>query len=199
MGGSGKDTVARFMEQKAITKHLLTSYDTSAGRTHVGIISQGNPPKAVFTIGQYHGDRLKKEIDKLPQKEAGLLLDSLNFANDRMFTSINGARSGAKKSLIVFVNEKVKSDRSAMDSVGKKLKNSGINVIVIGLDPSLDKKNISAAFPSNDVFFFPPTLEEMDSSIYPIVRASYPGLYSIWNFISFHMLWRMTLQQSLIF
>ena len=184
MGGSGKDKDARFMAQKEIVKHLLTSHHTSAGRTHVGIISQGNPPKAVFTIGQYHSDRLKKEIDKLPQKEAGLLLDSLNFANDRMFTSINGARSGAKKSLIVFVSEKVKSDKSSMDSVGKKLKNSGINVIVIVVDPSLDKENISAAFPSDDIFFFPPALKEMDSSIYPIARASYPGRYSITNLVA---------------
>ena len=179
MGASGKDRDARFMTQKAILKHLLTSYDTSAGRTHVGIISNETPPKAIFTIGQYNGDRLKKEIDKLPQKEAGLLLDSLNFANDRMFTSVNGARSGAKKSLIVFVNEKVKSDKSAMNSVGKKLKNSGINVIVIGLDPSLDTDKLTAASPSNEVFFFPPVLEELDLSVFPIVRASYPGLYSI--------------------
>ena len=171
----------RFMRQKDIAKHLLTSYDTSAGRTHVGIISNGNPPKAALTIGQYHGERLGAEIDMLPQRQSGLLLDSLIFANDRMFTSTNGARSGAKKSLIVFVNEKVKSDKYAMDSVGKKLKNAGINVIVIGLDPSLDKENISAAFPSNEVFFFPPSLEELDSSIYPIAQAFYPGLYSIWN------------------
>ena len=174
MGANGKDV--RFMKQKATVKHLLTSYDTSNGRTRVGIISNGHPPKAVVTIGQYHRDRLKEEIDNLPQRKAGLLLDSLNFANDRMFASMNGARSGVKKSLIVFVNEKVKSDKSAIDSVGKKLKNSGINVIVIGLDPSLDRKNISAAFPSNEVFFFPPVLEELDLSIHPIIRATYPGL-----------------------
>ena len=188
MGTSGKDMSAPFMKQKAIVKHLLTSYYIVAGRTHVGIINNGNPPKAVVKIGKYHGDRLKKEIDKLPPRKSGLLLDSLNFANDRMFTSVNGARSDAKKSLIVFVNEKVKSDKSAMDSVGEKLKKSGINVIVIGLDPSLDKRNISAAFPSNEVFFFPPALEEIDSSIYPIVRASYPGLYGFWNVFIFFTL-----------
>ena len=176
MGASADDKDARFVTQKAIVKHLLTSYDTSNGRTHVGIISNGHPPKAVVTIGQYHRDRLKEEIDKLLQGKAGLLLDSLNFANDRMFTSMNGARSDVKKSLIVFVNEKVKSDKSAIDSVGKKLKNSGINVIVIGLDPSLDRKNISAASPSNEVFLFPPSLEELDLSLYPIVRAIYPGM-----------------------
>ena len=168
----------RFMTQKTIVKHLLTSYDTSTGRTHVGIISNSNPPKAAVTIGQYHGDRLKEEIDKLPQRKSGLLLDSLNFATDQMFTPMNGARSGVKKSLIVFVNEKVKSDKSAMDSVGKKLKNSGINVIVIGLDPSMDKENISAAILSNEVFLFPPSLEELDLSLYPIVRASSPGVLS---------------------
>ena len=150
----------------------------------MGIISNGNPPKAVIAIGQYDGDRLKAEIDKLPQRKSGLLLDSLNFASDRMFTPMNGARSGAKKSLIVFVNEKVKSDKSAMDSVGKKLKNSGINVIVIGLDPSIDKENISAAFPSNEIFLFPLTLEELDLSVYPIVRATYPGVESIWNAVN---------------
>ena len=177
MGASGIDTDARFMAQKAVMKHLLTSYDTSAGRTHVGIISNGNPPKAALTIGQYHGNRLGTEIDMLPQRQSGLLLDSLNFANDRMFTSVNGARSGAKKSLIVFVNEKVKSDKSAIDLVGKKLNSSGINVIVISLDPSLDTDKLTAASPSNEVFFFPPFLEELDLSVFPIVRASYPGVY----------------------
>ena len=183
MEASVEDKNARFLKQKAIVKHLLTSYDTSAGRTHVGIISNSNPPKAVVTIGQYHGDRLKEEIDKLLQGQAGLLLDSLNFATDRMFTPMNGARSGAKKILIVFVNEKVKSDKPAMDSVGKKLKNSGINVIVIGLDPTLDAENILAASPSNEVFLFPPSLEELDLSLYPIVLATYPGLFL------FHICW----------
>ena len=184
MGGGGKDIAAQFITQKEMVKHLLTSYDTLAGRTHVGIISNGNPPKAVVKIGQYHGDRLKTEIDKLPQRKSGLLLDSLNFAGDHMFTSVNGARSDAKKSLIVFVNEKVKSDKSALDSVGKKLKKSGINVIVVGLDLSVDKENISAASPSNEVFIFPPALEELDLSLYPIVRASYPGVSIISNLLS---------------
>ena len=176
MGGNGKDMNERFITQKAIVKHLLTSHDTSAGKTHVGIISNGNPPKAIVTIGKYHGDRLKTEIDKLPQRKSGLLLDSLIFANDRMFTSMNGARSGAKKSLIVFVNEKVKSGTSAIDAVGKKLKSSRINVIAISLDPSLNKEKISPASPSNEIFFYPPSLEELDVSLYPVVRATYPGL-----------------------
>ena len=184
MGGGGKDFAAQFITQKEVVKHLLTSYDTWAGRTHMGIISNGNPPKAVVKIGQYHGDRLKTEIDKLPQRKSGLLLDSLNFANDRMFTSVNGARSDAKKSLLVFVNEKLKSDKSAMDSVGEKLKKSGINVIVIGLNPSLDKKNISAASPSNEIFIFPPALEELDLLLYPTVRSTYPGVSIISNLLS---------------
>ena len=176
MGASGNNRYEIFNKQKEITKHFLTSYNTSAGKTHVGIISNGRPADVALPIGKYHGSRLTAEIDKLPNSKSEVLLDSLNFAKDRMFTAFNGARPGVKKSLVVFVNDKVKSDKDAIASVGKKLKNSGINVIVIGMDQNLEKDKIEAAFQRNDVFFFPPLLEEMDMLLYPVVRASYPGM-----------------------
>ena len=178
MGASGNDGDERFNKQKEITRHFLTSYDTSPGKTHIGIISNGRPPKAAITIGKYHDGRLQTEIANLPNSKAQMLVDSLNFANDFMFTPVNGARPGVKKSLVIFLNDKVTSDKAAVESVGNKLKSSGINVIVIGMDPSLDGEKIGAVSPVHGVFFFPPLLEEMDILLYPVRRASYPGIHT---------------------
>ena len=176
IGASGDDSENRFKKQKEITKHLLTSYDTSAGKTHVGVISNGRPSQAAIAIGKYHGDTLISEIDGLANSNTEMLIDALNFANDDMFTARNGARPGVRKSLVLFVNdEKEKSDADALALLGKTLRGSGINVIVIGVNPSLESGKLKAVSPLNEVFFFPPLLEEIDMALYPVVRATYPG------------------------
>lgn len=108
-----------------------------------------------------------------------------------MFTPRLGARPGVKKSLVVFINDKVQSDSDALALLGKTFRDSSINVIVIGLDPDVENEKLQALSPSQDIFFFPPLLDEIDMLLYPVVRAAYPGkccLIFPYSFIFIHSL-----------
>lgn len=194
VGASGFDGEKRFTKQKKIIKHLLTSYNTTAGQAHVGVITNSRPVKTAIAFGVYHGSRLIEEIDRVQNTRKESLIDALRFANDDMFTMRNGARPSVKKSLVVFVNDQVESDSNALELVGKRLRQSGINVIIISMDPSVENDdNIRSLSPSNYVFFFPPSLDELSMVLFPVVRATYPGTSS---FIYVNEILRYFLQRS---
>ena len=175
IGTTGKNSEQGFSKQKRIIEHLLTSYDVSPGQTHVGIINNDKPTTVAMKFGEFTSDELRLKIDELKNPNSNMLLAALNYANDEMFTSRNQARPGFKKSLVVFVNKGVETDEDALKSIGRKLKNSKRNVIVIGMDPEADGDKMKAIADSNDVFFFPPSLEELDMILYPIVKRTEPG------------------------
>ena len=155
---------------------MLTSYDVAPGKTQVGLIQKGTTPRLIVKIGDAaDSNRLLSVIDSIGTNDDGRLLDALKFANDEMFKTRNGARPGYKRSLVVFVNEKIDAETNALKDIGIKLKDNGINVIVVGLNEEADKTKMMAVAPLNDVFFFPPLLDELDMALYPIVRSTYPG------------------------
>ena len=175
VGATGTNSEQRFKKQKKIMKHLLTSYDVSPGQTHVGIINNDKPTTVAMKFGEFSNDALRSKIDELKNPNSNMLLAALNYANDEMFTIRNQVRPGFKKSLVVFVNKGVDSDDEALKIVGRKLRDSNINVIVIGIDPEADGDKMKAIANLNDVFFFPPLLEELGMILYPIVRRIQPG------------------------
>ena len=175
IGTTGKNSERGFDKQKKIIKHLLTSYDVSPGQTHVGIINNDKPTTVAMKFGEFTNEELRLKIDELKNPDSNMLLTALNYANDEMFTNRNQARPGFKKSLVAFVNKGVEADDEALKAVGRKLKDSKINVIVIGLDPEADGDKVKTIADSKDVFFFPPSLEELDMILYPIARRTQPG------------------------
>lgn len=178
IGATGPNSQETFDKQKKILKHMLRSYDVSPDRTHVGIISSGNPAKIDVKLGQVKDQKaLYSQIDQisLQKSDRDGVLAALNIAYNDMFTKVNGARLGFKKSLVVFVNDKLDADEDALKAVGEKLKESGVNVIVVGLSGKVDERQTKLIAPLYDVFFFPPQLDELDMSVYPITQAVYPG------------------------
>lgn len=176
VGASGMKATEMLDTQKRLIKHMLTSYDVAAGKTHVGVVQKGSKALVAIRLGQYKDiPKLVSEIDNLGVNDMGNLADSLNVAGRRLFSSSYGGRIGGKKSLIVFVSEKLKEDKIALKEAGEMLRNYGVNVIVIGLNEDTEKEDLNAIAPVNDVFFFPPLLDELDMSLYPVVRSTYPG------------------------
>ena len=181
VGATGTDSGKRFDKQKSIIKHLLTSYDVSPGQTHVGIINNDKPTTVAMKFGEFSNDALRSKIDELKNPNSNMLLAALNYGNDEMFTWRNQARPGFRKSLVVFVNKGIQADEDALKMVGRKLRDSKINIIVIGMDPEADGDKMKAIADSNDVFLFPPSLEELDMILYPIMRRMQPGESLCWN------------------
>ena len=178
LGASGPNSVENFRKQKDIAKHLLSSYNTSPGNTQVSVVINTLPTTADIKFGQFHGANLLAAMEKLPNTKSESFSDALHFANDDLFKPRNGARPGLKKSLVVFVNDDIKDDSDGLLTITKNIKANGINLIVINMDPEANKDKMKAISGLNNVFFFPPLLEELDLALYPIIRAIYPGINS---------------------
>ena len=176
IGASGYKAFETLQKQKRIIKHMLTSYDVAPGKTQVGFVQKGKVPTIAMKLGEFKNlEQITAAVDMLGVNDAGRLRDALIVANDRMFLSSYGGRPGFKRSLVLFVNEKLDEDINALEDVGKKLKDNGVNVIVVGLDEETDVEKLSALSPLNHVFFFPPLLDELDMLLYPVIKSTYPG------------------------
>ena len=176
IGASGYKAFETFQKQKRIIKHMLKSYDVAPGKTQVGFVQTGKFPTIAMKLGEFKNlEQITAAVDMLGVNDAGRLRDALIMANGRMFLSSYGGRPGFKRSLVVFVNEKLDEDINALEEVGKKLKDNGVNVIVVGLDEETDVEKLSALSPLNHVFFFPPLLDELDMLLYPVIKSTYPG------------------------
>ena len=180
LGAKGVQAVDNARKQKTILKHLLTSYNVSPGKTHVGIIRNTKLKASIaLKIGQVqYPTALYKEVEKMKVTESGKLIDALTLASDQLFTAVNGARPAFKKSLVVFIDDKIVADKAALKAVGRELKNKGITTIVIDVTSKGDLKQLEELVPLHNVFFFPPKLDELDMALYPVIRALPPGEFN---------------------
>ena len=182
LGGSGNEANEIVRKQKTIVKHMLKSYDVAQGKTHVGVISKTTPAAIKLKIGQIQNQaELYRSIEDMqlsgPTEE---LLKALQIASDNIFDSSNGGRPGYKNSLVVFVEKDIDLDNNAFKAAKERLKALGVNIIVIDVTSKVDPKKLSQLVPMHNVFFFPPLLDELDMSMYPLVKTMQPGniLYS---------------------
>lgn len=176
MGTSDRHANGILRKQKNIIKHLLKSYDVSPGKTHVGIIIRSNPSVISLELGQIKNrDLLYKQIDKIEVPEPGDLADALVIATNGVFSPFYGARSDFRKSLVVFVDGNFDSNKAALKSSAIKLKNNGVNMIVIDVSTEIDPRLMGEKDQVFDAFFFPPLLEDLDIALYPVVKAMQPG------------------------
>ena len=181
IGASGYKAFETLQKQKRIIKHTLKSYDVAPGKTQVGFVQKGKVPTIAMKLGEFNSlEQITAAVNKVGVNDAGRLRDALVVANDRMFLSSYGGRPGFNRSLVVFVNEKLDEDINALEEVGKKLKDNGVNVIVVGLNEEADVEKLSALSPLNHVFVFPPLLDELDMMLYPVIKSTYPGNISIY-------------------
>ena len=176
IGSSDANSKSVIEKQKKVIKQLLNSYDVFPGKTHVGVIIRSNPSVISLEVGQIKDrEKLYKQIDKIEITERGNLADALAIANNGVFSPVYGARADFRKSLVVFVDGYPYSDKAALKSFGEKLKNKGINMIVIDVSSDIEPSVLEEKTPYYDVFFFPPLLDELDIALYPVVKSMQPG------------------------
>lgn len=176
IGASVRQANDILRRQKRIVKEILNFYDVSSGKTHIGIITRSNPSVINLEIGQIKKrSLLYKHLDQIEIPEPGNHANALAVANNGVFSPVYGARPDFRKSLIIFVDGYYEEDKAALSSVAKKMESQGVKVIVIdsssGRDPHLSDKDGR----SYDVFFFPPSLDELELALYPVVTAMQPG------------------------
>ena len=176
MGSSDNKARNILLKQKKIAVQLLNSFDVSPGKTHVGVIIRSSPSIIGLELGEFkERHRLYKQIDRIQITENGDLSGALAIASNGIFSPAYGARPDFGKSLVVFIDGYLHSDRAALRSVGEKMKRKGIRMIVIDVSSDIKPTSPDERTPFYDVFFFPPLLDELEIALYPVLKAMEPG------------------------
>ena len=103
------------------------------------------------------------------------LREALEVARDQLFSVTQGARKNVPKTLIVFVDKKSSSVPAELSSVVESLRTKRIKIIAVGIGDEVDPKELQILADDNDALFFPPTLEELEHQVIPVVEASQSG------------------------
>ena len=150
-GTNGVKAVENFNTEKDLAKKIVEKYDVSKSATLVGAITYDDDAVLAWKIGDATEKRTTLDrINQLQRRGNGKnVLKALQIARSRLFSSENGARRNAPKTLVVFVDKVVESRQ--LDIVSKELEDNNINVIVITIGKEVLKTDVSgiARQPSN--------------------------------------------------
>ena len=166
-----------FNAQIKSAKAMLDSYDISNTATLAGAITYGKAATLALPLGESRDrDSVKRKFDSLANPGSGNNMGAaLQMARSSLFSQDNGAREGVPRSLVVFVSEKFSGNPAELGSEARALKEAGVKIIAVGLGSEINKDDVASLASDNDAVFFPPSLEEMDFYLYPIVQASLPS------------------------
>ena len=183
-GASGKETAEELAYQKKFVKSMLDKYDISPKTTQIGAITYGREAvvamplggaaNKVSTVHAIDGIRIPGDGNNLKR--------ALEVARDRLFVEKLGARRNVPKTLILFTNKKLLNLPSELAIIASSLEKRGIKIVVVGIGSEVDKKQLAKLAEDKNTFFFPPSLEEMERNVLPVVEASKPGIHILFTF-----------------
>ena len=177
-GASGPEATIIFTAQKAFVRTLLDKYDISTNSTLVGIISYGRDA----SVNVKFGDALSKEatrnaIQKLNNPGNGANVNrAFELAKTSLFSETAGARRGAPKSLLLFVNRKLTENEKQSIKLIKDLEDSGVKVVVIGVGDDVDNGQLQNFVSSKKDLFLPKRIKELQKEIDGVRKALLPGI-----------------------
>ena len=175
-GASGSKADDTFTAQKRFANSMMDKYIISPDATLIGAVTYGRDASVAtrFSSGKDKATTVSL-INRLQNpKDGSNLKNALEVARDRLFSERYGARRNVPKTAVVFVDTKTSNLPADLSTTAKSLKENGIKIIVIGIGPDTDKKEL-AALADSEAIFFPESLEEMERQVSPVVQAALPG------------------------
>ena len=109
------------------------------------------------------------------------LLKALEVAGNDLFSVKNGARFDADRKLIVFIDKLLYPDQELAKTV-KKMKENGIDMIFVGVGPSVDKDSLLSTLSDGAKAHFVTDYQEPDEgsvlALADLARAGwFPGCF----------------------
>ena len=164
-----KDTVMEIIKRFDINREQMLPGVVVYGRRGVTTPIQIG---SVFT--KERALDLVKEL-RSPLAEGNYYLrEALEMVDRNLFNTLYGARSDAKKTLYVFMDQVPSND---VKQIMTTLKQKDVNVIVVtyGLSDKKDQEDVKKTMPTSNAWFFPEKLEDILNNIQPYVSAALPG------------------------
>lgn len=179
LGTSDPDASRKFNFQKNFVNTLLEKFDISRDGTLTGVVSYGLPPSIEWRLGS-RVDKVstKESINKLRNSGYSTDIDkAFALVNDTILKTSQGARPNTPKSVLMFVDKKSIGDQKKITDMAKYFKDEKIRLVIVGLGNAIDKEMLKPLAFDENSYFFPPSLEEIQPLVKPVVAAILPGMY----------------------
>ncbi len=176
-GADGSNADATLNAEKELIKKVIEKFDIGPSAILVGSVLYESTPDLVFQLGDYvTRQQLKRGIDgRRRSRRGGDVIKGLEMVRDQLFNERYGARRNVPKTLIVFVDKRLRSESEVKQAVrlARDLREKGVKITAIGIGSEVDKKLLTSL--TNDKIFHPPTLESVDDVLTGVSEASKPG------------------------
>lgn len=191
LGATKQISEKTFEVGKDISKSIVERYRISEEETLIGAIVYGADAKVAFRFADVTDTKaILKRINGIQRGRLGNnVLKALEIARDELFEFENGARKGAAKSVIVFVDSDQDTD-PRLERVSLQLKEKGIKVIVIEIGPSDGKPIASSIADSEKDVVGASRSDNMNEVVDEIKDIAKPGIFIVLTLFSIHLVWK---------
>ncbi len=180
-GADGSNADATLNAEKALIKKVVDKFDIGPSAMLLGSVLYESTPDLVFKLRDYATrQQLKDAIDGIRRVRGGSdIVKGLEMVRDQLFNERNGARRNVPKTVIVFVNRRLRSDNEARQvaRIARDLREKGVKIIAIGIGKEADKRLVTSL--TNDKTFYPPNLDSVDDVLTGVTEASKPGMLNV--------------------
>lgn len=144
-GAHGKDAGKDFNQQKELANEVIQRYNVSSQLALFSLVEIGEAPNIALKFTNIHKHRLYSAILKLTNKALQSPIDvlkNIKFVNKFVFTTENGARDGAGREIILFMNDKSKNNDEELNEAVSELDNNNVKITVVPVGKNVDSKEV---------------------------------------------------------
>ncbi len=176
-GADGSNADATLNAEKQLIKKVIDKFEIGPSAILVGSVLYESTPDLVFQLGDYvTRQQLKQGIDRIRRSRGGGdVIKGLEMVRDQLFNERYGARRNVPKTLIVFVDDKPRSDNEIKQvaRLARDLREKEVKIIAIGIGSDVDKRLLTSL--TTDKIFYPPNLGSVDDVSTGVTEATKPG------------------------
>ncbi len=176
-GADGSNADATLNAEKELIKKVIDKIEIGPSAILVGSVLYESTPDLVFKLGDYGNKPLLQDaVDRIRRRRGGSdIIKGLEMVRDQLFTERNGARRNVPKTLIVFIDDKPRSDNEVKQvaRLARDLREKEVKIIAIGVGSDVDKRLLTSL--TTDKIFYPPTLSSVDDISTGVTEATKPG------------------------
>ena len=165
---------------KELLKSLVRKFTNNNDRVQISVVSFSDYAMQNIKFNTYSDSkRLNKTIDEIPLINSLSRIDvALRMAQNEMFTSSNGARSKARKILIVLTDGSQSNYKGYENpvAVSNELRNNNIEIIAVGFGKTIDVEKLQGIAGGKDnTYFFPSQYNSINIDVVDELTKLVPG------------------------
>lgn len=148
---SGSVTGPGFQQAKRFVKAMISRFDVSRRKAHVGVIRYASHAQLMFRLDKYFSaESLARAVDDIAYIQGGTRTHvALKIARESLFTVEGGARPTISKFMVLLTDGASENSRLVAEEASK-LKKTGVYVVAVGIGTSVNRRELKTIASSPD-------------------------------------------------